>query len=160
MRRRRGREAAELAWQTACEDARQLALEIVGGRPRRPVNVMSLGIVLEPGEAAYRVVDAWISQFDPAVVIWSRPARSAVVITDRRMIVRNPGGPLASLWQSGVTGLSIDLSHRCVVLDYGDGRPVALTSTSAPALAVAAASDAYGIEGLLHHPDLEPVRST
>ena len=107
------------------DDARHLALEVSGLAPPAAVDVMALGVVLEPGEVPRRLIDVW-SHFRQAGQ-WMNLVHCGCLVTDRRLLLRLPSAELASLWWSGVVGLDVDLPNGRVVLDYGDGRPRAVS---------------------------------
>src|SRR4051812_47971032 len=89
--------------------ARALALGLAGLAPLETVNPMDLGLVLEPGETAYRVVTTWHSHRGSGR--WSAPETSSVVVTDRRLIARMPQGSVTSLWWGSLVGFDPDLSR-------------------------------------------------
>lgn len=138
------------------DDARHLALEVSGLAPAGTVDVMALGVVLEAGEVPHRLVDLW-SHFRQAGQ-WTDLVRCGCLVTDRRLLLRLPSAELASLWWAGVVGLDVDLPNQRVVLDYGDGRPRALSGPAVPAVAVMAVAQLYGFEALATHPGIAPLR--
>lgn len=141
----------------AVEDARALALELAGLRPHQMVDASSLGIVVEPGETALRSVPIWLRwQVDGE---WQAAQHCAALVTDQRVVVRLATSGLRSFWWGSLVGLNIDLSAGHVVLDFGDGRPRALSGEAAPVVAVAAVAAAYGIEALATHEAIVPLRS-
>jgi hypothetical protein len=154
----RRRQQAELAWAAACEDARHLAVELAAGRPARPIDAMSLGLVTEPDETAYRYVSAAISQYDKRERLWPFPVPVAVLITDQRLIVRLPRGATFSLWWRGIVALDVDVDAGRVVLDYSDNEPRALGGPAVSDIAVAAVAGVYGVAGMLRHPGLDCLR--
>jgi hypothetical protein len=138
------------------EDARHLALEVSGLAHTPAVDVMALGVVLEPDEVPRRLIDIW-SHFRQAGQ-WTNLVHCGCLVTDRRLLLRLPNAELASLWWWGVVGLDIDLPNGRVVLDYGDGRPRALSGPAVPAVAVMAVASLYGFEALATHPGIAPLR--
>ncbi len=138
-------------------DARALALELGGGHgPAVPVDVMRLGVTLEPGESAFRAVTLWLRwQVDG---VWSQASLCLVVVTDRRAVARLPVGGLRSFWWGSLVGLDIDLVAGHVVLDYGDGRPRSLSGEGAGVVAVMAVAQAYGVAALTTHAAIAPLR--
>jgi hypothetical protein len=138
------------------DDARHLALEVSGLAPPAAVDVMALGVVLEPGEVPRRLIDVW-SHFRQDGQ-WMNLVHCGCLVTDRRLLLRLPSGELASLWWSGVVGLDVDLPNGRVVLDYGDGRPRAVSGPAVPAVAVMAVASLYGFEALATHPGIAPLR--
>jgi hypothetical protein len=148
------RQQAELAWAAACQEARYLAVELAAGQPAQPIEVMSLGLVIEPNETAYRYVGGTISQYDKRVCLWPIPTPVAILITDRRLIARLPRGAVSSYWWKSVVALDVNLEAGQVVLDHGDYEPRAFGGPAVPAIAVAAVAAAYGVTGMLRHPGL------
>jgi hypothetical protein len=146
--------AAEVA--AALQDARALVFELGGYAPVVRFDAMKAGIVLGEGETAYRFVGALLSQ--RLVDAWTQPEWCHVLTTDQRLLVRMSGGQLVSLWWGSLVGLSVDLVSQHVTLDYGDGRPRLLSGTASPIIAVAAIACVYGVEALLSHPGLAPLR--
>ena len=146
--------AAEEA--AALRDARALVFEIGGYAPIVRFDAMRAGVVLEEGETAYRMVGAWLQQHVAAG--WTEAEWCHVLATDRRALVRLSSGQLVSLWWGSLVGLVVDLAGHRVTMDYGDGCPRLLTGTAAPIIAVVGIAAVYGVEALLHHPGLEPLR--
>ena len=142
----------------AAEDARALALGLAGLAPLDRVDPMSLGLVLEPGETAYRLVTAWLSHRGPGR--WSAPETVSVIVTDRRLIARMPQGSVTSLWWGSLVGFHPDLSHSSLALDYGDGYPRRLSGPQVPAVVVVGIVALYGVDGLARHAALEPLRDS
>lgn len=118
---------------------------------------MSLGLVLEPGETAYRVHGAWLSH--RAGTGWSQPVQSRVVVTDRRLIVGMPLGSLTSLWWQSLVGFHPDLRRSSLVLDYGDGYPRLLSGPDVASAVVVGVAALYGVAALAQHGALEPLRN-
>lgn len=156
--RRRSTQRAPRARSWEQEDARRLALELAGLRPAVPLDPMVFGLVLQPGETAYRAADVWLSQRGPSG--WPAPVPCQAVATDQRLIVRMPPGELASLWWGSLVGFHPDLSRSSMVLDYGDGFPRQVSGPQVPAVAVIAVAAVYGVRGLAEHAALEPLRGT
>ena len=159
MRGAKRRQQAQLAWATACNDARHLAVELAARRPAQPIDVMNLGLVIHPDETAYRYVNATISQYDTSVGLWPIPTPVAILITDRRLMARLPHGAAISYWWNSVVALDVNLEAGQVVLDYGDNEPRAFGGPAVPDIAVAAVAAAYGVTGMLRHPGLNYLRS-
>lgn len=138
------------------EDARRLALEISGHAPTQRIDPMSLGLVLEPGEAASRAVPVSARSLDGGQ--WSGEERCLAVVTDQRLLLRRARGELVSFWWATVIGLEVDLAQERMVLDFGDGRPCGLFGSHVAVPAVMAVARIYGAEGLIRHPSLESLR--
>jgi len=156
--RSRGRQA-EVAWHAGCDDARRLAVELAAGRPYWPIDVMQLGLVIEPDETAFRYVAAALSQFDSQFGCWPAPMQVGILITDQRIVVRMPHGAAISLWWNGILAIEADLAGAgTVVLDYGDNEPRAFGGAAVWDVGVAAVAGAYGIAGMLRHPALDCLR--
>jgi len=119
---------------------------------------MSLGLVIEPDETAYRYVSATISQYDKSVGLWPIPTPVAILITDRRLIARLPHGAAISYSWNSVVALDVNLEVGQVVLDFGDNEPRSISSGALADIAVACISGVYGMNGLLGHPALEILR--
>jgi hypothetical protein len=141
----------------AYHDARALAIELVHGVPSARFDPMVAGVVLQPGEAAYRQVPIWIRvQQDGR---WAGASLAEVVVTDLRLLCRFGSGSLVSLWWSGLVGLRVDLPAEHIVLDFGDGQPVNLAGAQVAPLAVLGIASVYGKESMLTHPALAPLRT-
>jgi len=123
VRAAKRRQRAQLARAAACDDARRLAVELAAGRPAQPIEVMRLGLLIDPDETACRYVTATISQYDKSFGIWPFPLPAAVLITDQRLIVRLPHGAAFSLWWRGIVALDVDVAAGRVVLDYATTSP-------------------------------------
>jgi hypothetical protein len=159
MRAKTKRRMAALARMQAADDARQLALELATGRPQRDLDTMALGLITEPGETAFRYVEALLSQYDPSIQSWQWPQRVQLLLTDRRAMVRQSHGVVISLWWEGLVAVEIDIGGRRVVLDYGDAWPRTLSGPASPSIAVTVVTGVFGVEGLLRHPALAPIRA-
>lgn len=140
----------------AAEDARRLVLELAGRLPARSVDAMQLGVVLEPQEDAARAISVSVRSLEDGV--WSAPEPCLAVVSDRRVLVRRPHGALVSMWWSTVAGVEVDLTSERVVLDFGDGCPCGLFGPQVAVVGVMAVACLYGVEGLVRHPGLEPLR--
>ena len=141
----------------AHHDARALAIELFHGVPSARFDPMAAGVVLQPGETAYRQVPIWIRvQQDGR---WAEASLADVVVTDLRLLCRFGSGSLASLWWSGIVGLRVDLAAEHVVLDFGDGQPVNLAGAHVAPLAVLGIASVYGKESMLAHPALASLRT-
>lgn len=138
-------------------DARALAFELTGLAPTSAwVDAPAHGVVLQPGETAFRHVGAWLGiRIDGS---WQHPEWVSLFVTDRRLIARFSNAELASLWWGGVVGLSASPSEGSLVLDFGDGRPRLLGGPALPAILVTAVWALYGPEALITHPDLASFR--
>jgi hypothetical protein len=154
MRRRLRRREADLALPLA--DARRLALEVAGLAPPNHVDVMALGIVLEPSESASRLVTTRLRVREGGT--WTDEAPCPCLVTDRRLLLHLPHGEIASLWWGGLVGLEIDLVNHRVTLDYGDARPRVLVGPGVASVAVMAVAQVYGLDALASHPGLSPLR--
>lgn len=141
----------------AAEDARALALELAGMSPPLRVDVMTLGVVTEPGEEVLRLAMCWVRwRVDGQ---WSEALWCQGIVTTQRLLVRLPDGSLRSQWWSTAVGFDADLEAGHVVLDYGDGRPRQISGPAAAVVAVAGIHALYGTEALIRHPSLEPLRA-
>lgn len=141
----------------AHRDARALAIEFARGVPSARFDQMRAGIVPRPGERVYRQLPLWIRvQQDGR---WAGASLADVIVTDQRLLCRMGSGRLTSLWWNGVVGLHIDLAAEHIVLDFGDGQPVSLSGPPVGAVAVAAIASVHGIEALIRHPALAPLRA-
>lgn len=155
--RLRGRRAGRAPRRSAGqEDARGLALELARLRPEVLIDPMSLGIVLEPGERAYRAMELWLSHKAPGG--WSTPVQCPTVLTDQRLIVRMPLGGLESLWWRSLVGFEPRLDRSTMLLDYGDGFPRRVSGPGVPAAAVVGVAVLYGVAALAEHAALECLR--
>ena len=140
----------------AAEDARALALEVSGLRPARTLDPASLGLVVGPGEKAYRAMELWLSQL--VAGRWPPPTTRSVILTDARLIVRMPLGQLESLWWRSLVGFQPDLDRCSLILDYGDGCPRSLSGPDIPAVTVIGITTLYGVEALATHAALAGLR--
>lgn len=141
----------------AYDDARSLAIELGRGSPSRPFDNLSAGIALAPGESVYRSTKAWLRMQNAGR--WGEARAAYVVVSDQRILCRLPDGRWTSLWWNGVVGLQVDLPGEHVTLDYGDGEPMALSGIQAPSIGVAAVAMVHGVEALIRHPALTPLRT-
>ena len=90
---------------------------------------------------------------------WADASFADVLVTDLRLLCRFATGRLASLWWRGVVGLHVNLAAEHIVLDYGDGQPVGLSGVQVAPVAVAGVALTHGLEGLLTHPAMVPLRA-
>ena len=138
-------------------DARALAIELVHGVPSARFDPMAAGVVLQPGETAYRGVPIWIRvQQDGR---WAGASLAEVVVTDLRLLCRFGSGSLVSLWWSGLVGLRVDLAAEHIILDFGDGQLVNLSGPLVAPVAVVGIASVYGMEAMLTHPGLARIRT-
>ena len=137
-------------------DARALALELARGEPSARFDPMAAGVVLQPGESVYRQVSLWIRVENEGR--WAGASSADVIVTDLRLLCRFASGRLTSLWWHGVVGLHADLAAEHIVLDYGDGQPVGLSGSRVVAIAVVGIASTYGVQALVGHPALAPLR--
>ncbi|MEO3936807.1 hypothetical protein V3N99_08625 [Dermatophilaceae bacterium Soc4.6] len=157
MRLRKHSDAPPAVGPAEAGDARALALELAGLQAERPVDPMTLGVVLEPGEVLWRLSMSWLRvRIDG---LWSDASWSQVLITDRRLLVRLASSDLVSLWWGSMVGFEVDLRAGHVVLDFGDGRPRLLSGPAVAVVAVAGVAQLYGIPALVTHPSLAPLRT-
>ena len=115
-----------------------------------------MGVVLQPRETVYRQVPIWIRVQNEGR--WADASFAAVLVSDMRLLCRFATGRLSSLWWSGVVGLNVDLAAEHIVLDYGDGQPVGLSGAQVRAVAIVGIAAIYGMEAMLTHPSLAPLR--
>jgi hypothetical protein len=160
--RRRARSFSEpessvaAAQAAAFDDARALALEMGRGVPALHFDATRAGLVLGRSETAYRWVGAWIAAQDGRC--WAPPNWAQALITDERLLCRCDDGRLLSLPWADVTGLQIGLDQQCIVINYGGEPPIAFRGAETVVLAVAAVAGTYGLQSLLTHPGLSPLR--
>ena len=141
----------------AYHDARALALELARGVPSARFDPMREGVVLQSGETVYRQVRIWVRvQQDGR---WADASFADVLVTDQRLLCRFAAGRLASLWWDGIVGLGVDLAAEYIVVDYGDGQPVSLSGAQVASAAVVGIASVYGMEAMLTHPGLAPLRT-
>ncbi len=154
---RKGRQATSVAGETdiSYADARHLALELAGSAGPH-LDAMTAGVVLEPGEVGRRFVGAWLRLWLDGC--WSPARWTQSLLSDRRLLVRFDTGELVSLWWEGLVGFTADVDAGHVVLDFGDGRPRLLSGPGAAVVAVAGVARLYGVDALLTHPALAPLR--
>jgi hypothetical protein len=144
---------------TAFHDARRLALDLARGQSSIPFDPMRAGVVLQPGETAYRQVPAMYDQLgDHGPFGWTQPVAVNVLVTDQRAFMRSPDGSLISLWWHGAQGFEANLHNETLILDYGDGQPRCLAGPAVPVIAVAGIAAIYGADSLLRHPAIAPLR--
>jgi hypothetical protein len=165
------KQAKALAHRLGCErrgaydDARRLAVQIVGNGPHPPVDVYSYGLVPNNGEQPYRAVwmhwhmrEIWTdnrisdSRANREFAVWPQPQPAHLMLTDQRIACRDHHGELFSIYWTALSGCLIDIPAERITLDYRDGRAGAFTGTAAPVLAVVAVAHLYGTGGLLEHP--------
>lgn len=141
----------------AYHDARALAIELARAEPSVRFDPMRAGVVLKPGETVYRQVQLWIRVHQDGK--WADASFADVLVTDVRVLCRFASGRLTSLWWNGVVGLHVDLVAEQMVLDFGDGQPVGLSGVRVAPVAVAGVALTHGLEGLLTHPAMVPLRA-
>jgi len=141
----------------AHHDARALAIEFARGEPAARFDPMTAGVVLQPGETAYRQVPLWIHVQEGGR--WADASLADVLVTDLRLLCRFVNRSLSSLWWSGIVGLYIDLAAEHIVLDFGDGQLVDLSGPPVASVAVVGIASVYGMEAMLTHPALSPLRT-
>jgi hypothetical protein len=144
---------------TAFHDARLLALELARGQSSFPFDAMHAGVVLQPGEVAYRQVPAMYNHLgDDGLFGWTERTPVMVLVTDERAFIRWPDGSLISLWWNSVQGFEANLQAETLILDYGDGQPRCLAGPAVPVIAVAGIAAIYGADALLRHRSIAPLR--
>jgi hypothetical protein len=141
----------------AYDDARALAIELARGEPSARFSPMNAGVVLQSGETVYRQVPLWIRVQQGGR--WADASFADVIVTDLRLLCRFVIGRLASLWWSGVVGLSVDLAAEYIVLDYGEGQPVGFSGAHVAPVALVGIASVYGMEAMLTHHALTPLRT-
>ena len=141
----------------AYHDAWALVIELARGEPSARFDPMAAGVVLQPGEIVYRHVPLWVRVQEEGR--WADASSADVLVTDLRLLCRFASGRLTSLWWNGIVGLHVDLAAEHIVLDYGDGQPVALSGAQAAPVSVAVIASVYGAQGLVGHPALAPLRT-
>ena len=127
------------------EDARALALELAGAQCSPSLDPMEFGVVLEPGETAYRSTAVWLRAKSGAA--WTNAAWCHALLTDERLIVRMPDATLGSFWWGSVVGFEVDVDRGHVVLDFGDGWPRLLSGSGVAVIAVLGIARLYGVLG-------------
>jgi hypothetical protein len=140
----------------AHHDACALAIELARGVPSARFDPMTAGVVLQPGETVYRQLPIWIRVQE--IGRWAEASYADVIVTDQRLLCRFATGQLASLWWTGVVGLHVDLATEHVVVDFGDGQPVCMSGAQVRAVAIVGIAATYGMEAMLTHPSLAPLR--
>ena len=141
----------------AYHDARALALELARGVPSARFDPMTAGVVLQSGETVYRRLAIWVRVHQDGQ--WAAASLADVLVTDWRLLCRFSTGRLTSFWWSGVVGLQIDLATEHVVLDFGDGQPVGLSGAQVGVVSVAAIASIYGVQAMVAHHALGPLRT-
>ncbi|MGO4363332.1 hypothetical protein [Terrabacter sp. RAF57] len=138
-------------------DARLLAIELAGVVPQsQVVDVMGLGLVLEPGERPWRRVVLEVRHADGRS--WRGQERGIGVLTDRRILVNLVSGPTVSYWWGSLVGFFPNVEGGYAVLDYGDGIQRLVSSPAMATIAVAGVAAIYGVVGLAEHPALASLR--
>jgi hypothetical protein len=158
------RKAATLVEQRLARDraeahdgARALAIEFARGMPSTRFDPMTVGVVLQPGETVYRQLPIWVRvQQDGR---WAEARRADAVVTDQRLLFRFATWHLASIWWSGIVGLTVDRAAEHIVLDFGAGQPVSFSGPRVVVVAVAAIASIYGAQAMLTHPGLARLRT-
>jgi hypothetical protein len=179
------RKVPRLSWRlrsVAREDARNLALSIVTGRPA-PVAHYDIGVILEPGEVPWQRARArlsvWTTQScyvqHTRAGCWGYSARSSGrevttanwrdvgvidwLITSKRLVGRLPGDArMESIWWGGLVGAQVDLDTERVLLDSHNGWRGRLTGPGVAPIAVAAVAICQGQRAMLEHPGLGRLR--
>ena len=141
----------------AYHDARALAIELARGEPSTAFDPMATGVVLKPGEIAYRQVPLWIRVQQDGT--WAAASFTDVIVTDLRLLARFESRRLTSLWWRGIVGLHVDLAAEHIVLDFGDAQPVCLSGPLVAPVAVVGIASVYGTEAILTHQALAVLRT-
>ena len=137
-------------------DARQLALELTGLAPPLNVDVMSMGLVLEPGERALRQVPVEVRHADRAR--WTGESRGVGLLTGARVLLDLETGKSVSFWWGSLVGFRPCVEDGYAVFDYGDGIARLMSSRSMASIAVVGIAALYGNAGLVEHPALATLR--
>ena len=137
-------------------DARQLALELTGLAPPLNVDVMSMGLVLEPGERALRQVPVEVRHADRAR--WTGESRGVGLLTGARVLLDLETGQSVSFWWGSLVGFRPCVEDGYAVFDYGDGIARLMSSRSMASIAVVGIAALYGNAGLVEHPALATLR--
>ena len=140
------------------DEARRFALELAGVIPSTLISVMNQGVVLEPGEAAFREHRLWLAH--QMGNEWSSPISVRVLLTDRRLLVTTSRRETQSLWWGSLVGFHVNLERCACVLDYGDGHARLLTGPDASSLAVLGVAMLYGVQALVLHSAIAPLRAS
>jgi hypothetical protein len=158
-RKRRIRKQLTRDRDTAFHDARRLALELARGQSSIPFDPMHGGVVLQPGESAYRQVPAMFNQLSGHGLFgWTERTPVMVLVTDQRAFMRWPDGSLLSLWWNSVQGFEANMQAETLILDDGDGKPRCLAGPTVPVIAVAGIASIYGVAAMLRHPAIADLR--
>ena len=149
-------ERAPLRRAREADAARQFALELAGVVPSTVIDVMSQGVVLEPGEAAFREHGLWLAH--QIGDDWSSPMSVRVLLTDRRLLVTTSRRETQSLWWGSLVAFHVDLARGACALDYGDGHARLLSGPDASSVAVLGVAVLYGVQALALHSAIAPLR--
>jgi hypothetical protein len=151
----------------AQERAKHLALQFAGGELQADP-AYDLGLVLAPGEtviARAATFYAWREHlvfYGPAGVHRSSVMRPTGflqwVITDLRLAARESNGAVLSIYWDAVQGVTVDLARGVVAFDAADGFHGEFTGPGIAPIAVAAVAKLYGVQAMLEHPSLAPLR--
>jgi hypothetical protein len=121
---------------------------------------MHAGVVLLPGEIAYREIPAMFSQLTGYGRFgWTERTRVKVLVSDRRAFMRWTDGSLISLWWNSAQGFEVSLERETLILDYGDGTPRCLAGPAVPVIAVVGIAAIYGVDAILRHPATTRLRT-
>lgn len=87
---------------------------------------------------------------------WREWQSTQILVSDRRLVV-NANGQWLSFWYGGMTAVYPLVSQHSLVCEFEDAVPLLLTGPAVPSIALFPAHQIFGTEGLLHHPDIEPL---
>lgn len=156
----------ERARQSAYSAARELALCIGAGRVTGGA-AYGTGIVLAAGEAVWAenvpadwlVHETYTWPNGGTAKQWDRHGVRPWLITDRRLVSRQPDGTLSQVVWAAVTGCRVDLAGETVIFNAVDGWQGGLSGPNTAVIAVAAVAGLYGVQALTEHPGLAPLRT-
>lgn len=87
---------------------------------------------------------------------WREWQSTQVLVSDRRFVV-NANGQWLSFWYEGMTAVYPIVSQHSLVCEFEDAVPILLAGPAVPSIALFPAYRHFGAEGLVYHPDIEPL---
>ncbi|SDM48766.1 hypothetical protein [Actinomyces ruminicola] len=95
-----------------------------------------------------------------AAAQWREGQMTRCLVTDHRILIHHLDGRWLSFWFSGAVGVYPALNEDTLILEFNDTSPLRLQGPASLIASVGAIWTAHGVQGLLQHPALDPLRSS
>jgi len=93
-----------------------------------------------------------------AAAQWREGQMTRCLVTDQRILIHHLDGRWLSFWFSGAVGIYPALNEDTLILEFDDTSPLRVQGPASLIASVSAIWTAHGVQGLLRHPALEPIR--